>query len=207
MPPKVKFTKEEIVNAALNVARVKGADAVTTREIASKLGVSTRPIFTYFKTMDEVKDEIRRAAEAVYRAYVEEGLRMEPPFLGFGMQYIRFAKEEPELYKLLFFVPSADGHGGTMAAMEYSKGLVRDTLQRIYHMDSETASRYFRDMWLVVHSLATLVVTGSCPYSEEELCAILTEFSISFCKACKEIPGFVKGDFDRDTIFRTLIEA
>ena len=62
MPPKVKFTKEEIVNAALNVARAKGAQGVTTRDIAAELGVSTRPIFTYFKSMDEVHAEVRLAA-------------------------------------------------------------------------------------------------------------------------------------------------
>ena len=52
MPPKVKFTKEEIVNAALDVARIKGVGAVTTRDIGAALGVSTRPIFTYFHSMD-----------------------------------------------------------------------------------------------------------------------------------------------------------
>ena len=60
MPPKVKFTQEEIVNAALRVARRKGANAVTTRDIAAELGVSTRPIFTYFHTMEEVRREIRK---------------------------------------------------------------------------------------------------------------------------------------------------
>lgn len=48
MPPKVKFTKDEIIQAALNVARVKGASSVSTRDIAAELQVSTRPIFTYF---------------------------------------------------------------------------------------------------------------------------------------------------------------
>ena len=51
MPPSVKFTKEEIVNAALQVVREKGAAALTTRQIAAVLGVSTRPIFTYFQNM------------------------------------------------------------------------------------------------------------------------------------------------------------
>ena len=56
MPPKVKFQKEEIVAAAADVAREKGAQAVTARDVAAKLGVSTRPIFTYFDTMDELKE-------------------------------------------------------------------------------------------------------------------------------------------------------
>ena len=97
MPPKVKFTKDEIVDAALRVARIKGAEGVTTRDIAAELGVSTRPIFTYYRGMDELRADLRLAAHAVYRRYTDEGLRQPIPFLGFGRQYLRFAREEPQL--------------------------------------------------------------------------------------------------------------
>ena len=205
MPPKVKFTKDEIVNAAVNVARVKGAAAVTTRDIAAELNVSTRPIFTYFSTMDEVRAEIRRAAEAIYQQYAREGLEMPIPFLGVGTQHIRFAREEPELYKLLFMTPPVSENGGAMAAMRHLQALVRPSLQSIYHMDAATADVYFRDMWLVVHSLAALIVIGDCPYSDKELGGILTQFSVSICKACKEIPGFADLSFDRDEVFGRIV--
>ena len=204
MPPKVKFTKGEIVDAALRVARSKGAEGVTTRDIAAELGVSTRPIFTYYRSMDELRTDLHRAAQAVYRRYAEAGLRQPIPFLGFGQQYLRFAREEPQLYRMLFLSPSSQG--GAMAEMEQSQALLRESLCRIYRLDGQTADRYFRDMWLVVHGLATLIVTGSCPYSDGELSAILTECSVSFCKACKEVPGFGAGSFDRDAVFRKLVE-
>lgn len=106
MPPKYKFTREEMIDAAVRVTRIKGIDAVTARDIADELGVSTQPIFTCFHTMEEAKREIRCAAERIYRGYAERGLGMPIPFYGFGMQYIRFAREEPELYKLLFLTPA-----------------------------------------------------------------------------------------------------
>ena len=58
MPPKVKFQKEEIVEAAVNIARKKGISAVTAREVGAVLGVSSRPLFTYFDTVDELKREV-----------------------------------------------------------------------------------------------------------------------------------------------------
>lgn len=60
-------------------------------------------------------------------------------------------------------------------------------------------------MWLVVHSLATLIVTGECTYSEDEIGRILTGFSVSICKAIKEIPGFTSDDFDRDRVFGEIV--
>ena len=206
MAPRSKYTREEMVEAAVRVVREKGIDALTAKALASELGVSTQPVFTCFHTIEEAKREVRTAAERVYDRYVEDGLRMKVPFLGVGMQYIHFAKEEPQLYRLLFLTTSEDGSSSVMDALHHSQNLVRESLQETYHIDAQTADRYYRDMWLVVHSLATLVVTGGCPYSEEEMGHILTGFSVSLCKSIKEIPGFVENKYDRDAIFRDLVE-
>ncbi len=206
MAPRSKYTREEMVEAAVRVVREKGIDALTAKALASELGVSTQPVFTCFHTIEEARREVRTAAERVYDRYVEYGLRMKVPFLGVGMQYIHFAKEEPQLYRLLFLATSEDGSSSVMDALHHSQNLVRESLQETYHIDAQTADRYYRDMWLVVHSLATLVVTGGCPYSEEEMGHILTGFSVSLCKSIKEIPGFVENKYDRDKIFRELVE-
>ena len=206
MAPRSKYTREEMVEAAVRVVREKGIDALTAKALASELGVSTQPVFTCFHTIEEAKREVRTAAERVYDRYVEDGLRMKVPFLGVGIQYIHFAKENPQLYRLLFLTTSEDGSSSVMDALHHSQNLVRESLQETYHIDAQTADRYYRDMWLVVHSLATLVVTGGCPYSEEEMWHILTGFSVSLCKSIKEIPGFVENKYDRDKIFRELVE-
>lgn len=205
MAPRNKFTRDEMVAAAVRVVRAKGAGALTARAVADELGVSTQPVFTCFTTMDEAKREVRAAAEKIYDGYAEEGLRAEIPFYGFGTQFIRFARDEPELYRLIFLTPAADGNNGAMEALEHSKGIVTESLKRIYNMNDSDACRYFRDMWLVVYSLATLTVTGGCRYSDAEIGEILTGFSLSVCKAIKEIPGFTDGSFDRDAQFRELI--
>ena len=207
MPPSVKFQKEEIVAAAMEIARQKGIEAVTAREVARTLRVSVGPIFTWFDTMDQLKAEVYVQARALYRSYIERGLAGPIPFLGVGQQYIRFAREEPELYKLLFLTGRGDYGGGAMAALKLSQDLARDSVMRIYHMDAATADRYFRDLWLVVFSFATLIVTDNCPYTDAEMSAVLTEISLSVCKAYKEIPGLPEGNFDRDAIFNALVNA
>lgn len=206
MPPSVKFTKEEIVNAALQVVREKGAAALTTRQIAAVLGVSTRPIFTYFQNMQQVQEAVRQAAQALYHSYIKKGLEQVHPFIGLGEQYIRFATQEPELYRLLFLPLAPGSENKAMEEMERTQNLVLDFLQQIYQLDEAAAKRFFRDVWLVAHSLAALIVTNCCPYSLEEIRQILTSVSLSVCKACKEIPEFVTNHLDKDTLFRSIIE-
>lgn len=206
MPTSVKFTKEEIVNAALQVVREKGAAALTTRQIAAVLGVSTRPIFTYFQNMQQVQEAVRQAAQALYHSYIKKGLEQVHPFIGLGEQYIRFATQEPELYRLLFLPLAPGSENKAMEEMERTQNLVLDFLQQIYQLDEAAAKRFFRDVWLVAHSLAALIVTNCCPYSPEEIRQILTSVSLSVCKACKEIPEFVTNHLDKDTLFRSIIE-
>ncbi len=204
MPPKVKFQKEEVAAAALDVARAKGIDAVTAREVAKEMGVSVGPIFTWFDSMEQLKAEVYGLAKDRYREYIERGLAGPIPFFGVGQQYLRFAREEPELYKLLFLTRPDNVSGGAMEALRLSQELARESIMRIYRMDADTADRYFRDLWLAVFGFATLIVTGECPYTDEEMLAVLTEISLSVCKAYKEIPGLPEGKFDRDAIFREL---
>ena len=207
MPPSVKFTKQEIIDAALRVTRAGGIGSLTARSLATELGASTRPMFTYFDSMDALKYEVHEAAKDLYRAYVKRGLAEPIPFLGVGQSYIRFAKEERELYKLLFLEKPSSAGGGAMEALALSQDLVRASLMRIYRMDAEQADCYFRDLWLVAFSFATLIVTDDSPYTDEQMSAILTEFSLAICKAYKEIPGLHRGDFDRDAIFRQLTSS
>lgn len=205
MAPKNKFTKKEMVDAALRVVRAKGIDGLTAKTMADELGTSTQPVFTGFGTMDVVKKEVYAAAVTVYDGYADAGLKEKIPFFGVGMQYIRFAREEPELYRLLFLSQKQDTDHGAMAAMLHLQELVRPTLTNIYHITPDEADLYFRDLWLVVHSLSSLIVVGDCPYSDQEIGQILTGVSISVCKAIKEIPGFGTGDFDRDAVFREIL--
>lgn len=206
MPPKVMFQKEEIAHAALKIASERGIDAVTAREVADALGVSTRPIFTHYATMEKLKSDVYDLARERYRSYIERGLRGPVPFLGVGQQYIRFAREEAQLYKLLFLEKPVQGRGGAMEALRFSQDLARESIKRIYNMDDMTADHYFRDLWLAVFSFATLIVTDNCPYTDEEMSRVLTEISLSVCKAYKEIPGFAQGNFDRDAIFSELVK-
>ena len=117
MAPKNKFTKEEMVEAALRVVREKGMESLSAKSMASALGTSTQPVFTAFGSMAGIKQAVYDAAVRVYDSYTEKGLREQIPFFGVGIQYIRFAREEPALYRLLFLTQKQARSYGAMDAM------------------------------------------------------------------------------------------
>ena len=102
MPPKPKYTKEEIVNAAYELTREKGIDAVVAREVGKRLNTSASPIFTVWNSMEELKEEVWKLAKQKYQEYMEDIFDYASAFKEFGMRWVRFAAEEPNLYRLLF---------------------------------------------------------------------------------------------------------
>lgn len=88
MPPKARFSKEEIVSMALQITREHGIGAVTARELGARLGSSARPIFTVFQNMEEVNGEVVKAARLLYGQYINKGLQSQPAFREIGRAHV-----------------------------------------------------------------------------------------------------------------------
>lgn len=205
MPPKKIVTKQQILQSALEITREKGPDAVTARSVAARLEVSTHPIFSFYSSIAELKDDVVDQAREIYHHYILTGLKENIPFLGIGHQFLKLARQEPELFKLLF-LNSSDGTTSTvMDEFRFTLDLVVNSIMKIYNIDKPTAECYYRNLWLMSYSFTTLIVTGNCPYTDDEMSDILSQASLSLYKAIKDIPGFFTNEFDKDLEFTKLI--
>lgn len=172
MPPKFKFTEDEIIAAALKIVRKSGMKALTARSLASELGCSAKPIFGQFKNMDEVSRRVLDAASRLYNERISASLRSTeyPPYKASGMEYIRFASQERELFKLLFM---RDRTGE-----DISEPLPDDLLCAIMTatgFDRETAERFHLEMWIFVHGIAVMTATGYIEWDTEYASDALTD--------------------------------
>ncbi len=188
MPPRAKFTKEQIVNAALEIVRESGPSELTARTLAARLGSSACPIFTVFESMDQVFEETVKAARALYGEYIARGLSETPAFKGVGRQYIIFAMQEPKLFRLLFMTESKDvpSMENILPIIDENYPLILDSVKSGYGIDFETAERVYKHLWIYSHGIATLCATGMCRFTPEEMSVMLTE---EFKGIMKELNG------------------
>lgn len=174
MPPKFKFTKDEITNAALNVTRKNGISGLTARALAAELGCSVKPIFGLFKNMEEVGQEVLSAADLLYQNYLREDMAKGkyPPYKASGMAYIRFAKEERELFKLLFM------RDRSSEKIEENKEEIRPLTQLIQQnlgISEDEAYLFHLEMWLYVHGIATMIATSYLDWDDEFISKVITD--------------------------------
>lgn len=187
MPPVSKFTRDEIVQAALAVTESDGYDALTARSLAAKLGSSARPIFTVFSDMNELREAVEDAARDIYTAYVERGLAAQKPFKGVGEAYIRFAAEKPKLFMLLFMrersaLPDLDTVLGTI---DDNAEKILASLMSEYGIDRAFAKRLYVHLWIYTHGIATAIATKVCAFSAERISEMITEVFVGLFKELK----------------------
>ncbi len=187
MPPKAKFTKEEITEAALRIVREEGIEKLTSRNLGKELGSSACPIFTVFSNMEEVETAALEAAKAVYKGYVERGLTEELAFRGVGEQYIRFAVDEPRLFQLLFMDETKDAQSfeSVLQMLEESYDKILDSEMTYYGLDQAAAEKLYKHMWIYTHGIACLCATKTCQFSAEEIREMLGEVFLSLLKNVK----------------------
>ena len=174
MPPRFKFTKEEITNAALNVTRREGMSGLTARALAEELGCSVKPIFGLFKNMEEVQQEVIKSADALYQSYLKEDMEkgLNPPYKSIGMAYIRFAKEEKELFKFLFMRDRI--REATEENMEELTPILK-IIQEKTGMGEKEAYTFHMEMWIFVHGMATMVATNYLDLDKAYISRVLTD--------------------------------
>lgn len=160
MPPKPKYTKEEIVQTAYDIARKAGIDAVAARTIGRELGTTATPIFTFFSSMEELKEEVFRKAKEECVSYLYESVSYFPAFKEFGMRWIRYAVREPYMFKLLFASNGrfADITDNPMQEFAGVSEPILKGIQTVFGLKREDAADLFNQMILHANGIALFLL-------------------------------------------------
>ncbi|MGN0655350.1 MAG: TetR/AcrR family transcriptional regulator [Ruminiclostridium sp.] len=184
MPPKPKFTREQVISTALEIAAEKGIESLTSRELGTALGSSARPIFTLFRNMEELNAEVRAAAIRLFEETAYKADDSLPPFKRVGMSMIRFAAEKPKLFRLLYMTENGEKtdfddmflYLGSMAQF------CVETIERDYELDETQAKELFRHLWIFTYGVGALIATGACNFTEIEASHMLSREFLAYIK-------------------------
>lgn len=165
-----------MVEAALELVARRGAEALTARELGAALGSSARPIFTVFRSMDELQQAVREAAMRRFEQFVRQPVANMPVFKQVGLQMVRFAMQEPKLYQLLFMQENADTAGSEdmFRALGGTAEICMEAIRRDYGLTPEEARTLFENVWIYTFGIGALCAAHACRFSEEELGQMLT---------------------------------
>ena len=167
MPPKTRITKDMIIHAAIEVAKQSGYENINARTVSAQLHCSTQPVMYHFSTIDAMK---RAAYARVDQLHSENIMTISPeqdPILQIGLNYIRFAVEEPQLFRFLFQSGYAAEH--SLLEMIDSEALipVLAAMQEGTGLSMEKTKQIFLTVALFAHGYASIIANNGLEYDEK----------------------------------------
>lgn len=170
MPRKPKFTKEEVLHSAFDVARKQGLDAVTASSVAANMGYTGSSLFTHFESMDEIRQEVHLMAKQKAIDFFEGSIDYFPAFKELGMRWIRFAQSEPNLYRMLF---AGNPFTHTQDVAKEFEGIfepIRKEVEKTFELTENQATRLMSGCITQANGIALAIINGfGEDYTEERL--------------------------------------
>lgn len=168
MPPRLQITRDMIINAGIGLIRQEGEESLNVRRIASELKCSTQPVMYQFGTVEELKNEIYSEADKYHSEYIMAAdPETDDPMLSVGLNYIRFAYEEKNLFRFLFQSDKYANSGINELIENAELFPVFDILSNETGLSTEQSKEAFTALFLTVHGIASLLANNSMEYDRE----------------------------------------
>lgn len=172
MPPKIKTSKQQIADTAFELVQKEGICSLSAKNLAKKLGCSTQPLFWWYENMDEIKDVTLKRAYTLFTDYLSEKIDGVNAYKAIGINYIRFASEQKELFKALFM--SGNKREDTLSVI-YGIPFILEALNAQTSLDEKDAKTVLKEMWLFAHGIATMVATDTAKFDRNDIDSMLTD--------------------------------
>ena len=167
MPPKTRITRDMIIEAAVAVVRQKGFENINAKTVSQHLHCSTQPVMYHFATIDSLKRAAFTRADRLHGEYMMDIPPDQDPVLGIGLNYIRFAVEEPQLFRFLF--QSGYAEESSLLDMINSEGLtpVIAAMQEGAGLSMKQTKDVFLTVALFAHGYASIIANNHLEYDEK----------------------------------------
>jgi AcrR family transcriptional regulator len=165
-------TRQAILTSALHIIREEGVDSLSMRGIAEAIDYSAGALYKYFDSKDNLIGELctdgftRLAANM--RAALKPDMSMPQKLAAAGLEYVRFAQHNPEVFRMMFNTldarppsPSKDMESLMEdEAFSILLDIVTEGLEAgVFDASTFTAQTMAFQCWYVVHGMALLRLT------------------------------------------------
>lgn len=204
MPPKARFTRDKIEDAAYVLAKEKGIEAVAAREVAKSMGMTVTPIFTYFSGMEELKNCILERAKREFMEYLRGSLDYTPAFKEFSLRWMRFVRENPNLFRML--MQSEDGPVSINEMMEAFSEIVEpitDEIADSFQISEEAAKGLLTHMVVYINGLTGFMLQGDSTMCENQISLAVSQVCVSLVVRARVMEDSISGAEVRELLFST----
>lgn len=178
------FKKEDVLNITYEIAKKEGFESINARKIAAKLNSSVHPIFKHFKDMEDLKKAVYEKIYAKYQEYMSIKDNEKYAYKKMGLSYIKFAKDYPEFFKIIFMQKTDLNAEDFVMADKIGDDVIKKG-QILTGLSFEEQKEFHIKVWIFTHGIACLVATKTVEFSDEEISELLGNTVLEMLKGFK----------------------
>ena len=194
MPPKQRFSEQDVIEAAFQVVRKQGWQGFSARTIADELKASTRPIYDYFDSMEHIEAEVVKKILAYFIEFLSQE-RTGDTWLDQALGYVLFASQEKHLFRCI----NDEKHTPIQKQfsrqhwMELGEELAAD--ERFKDLPVESKHKIRAARWIMIHGLSSLINNGWFDSPETEDAILSEEMGYTLAEMLKKINNGLYEEF------------
>ena len=175
MPTKIRISKDMILDAAFEIVRQNGMEKLSNRELANKLKCSIRPIYYQFENVEEMQKELYLKIEKYFYKFLLDNMVEEiPRYKQIGINYIKFAKKERNLFQTLFMNENGLTPDVFVAKVGDEYKEVEKFVKISTNLKDDNIKSFHTKMWIFCHGIATLVASGTVKLTDNQIQDLLS---------------------------------
>lgn len=158
VPYPAKTDREAILAAAMQQAEEEGADALSIRGVATKLGIAPNALYRYFGSLSDLRGAVSEESQRRLLSAMQAGVGRKGPseaIRAIAQAYLRFARESPHAFATTLHPSNVEGDA---AAHSQSWRFVVAQVARLY--GEERAAEAAVALWAFLHGMTVLERAG-----------------------------------------------
>lgn len=169
MPAIIEISKKRIINEAVALIKKEGYENFNARNLAKNLGVSTKPLYRVYGSMDEIICDVDKQIYNIYDIFINENLDQQNPLLSICISYVDFSIKYKNLFKCLFLSNNLNWNNIDQVLDEKWNQATIVNLVNKQGMTFTDAKELFVNLWLYANGLATLLASNEIQMLEGEI--------------------------------------
>lgn len=182
MAGKSIITKEELLRVALNMIEKNGAECINARDLAKEAGISTKPIYRLYTSLDDLKKDANDIIKKEYDEFIMKRVDNKNALITVCVAYVEFAEMHKNYFRSMFLSNNLKWKSVNDVLNEKWNQSTIINLVNKHNLSFENAKNLFMNVWLYANGLATLIASNELTIDNKEILIRIVKIYKEFSK-------------------------
>ncbi len=182
MAGKSIITKEELLKVAMNMIEKNGAESINARNLAKEAGISTKPIYRLYNSLEDLKKDANEIIKKEYDEFIMKRVDNKNALITVCVAYIEFAQMHKNYFRSMFLSNNLKWQSVDDVLNEKWNQSTIINLVNKHSLSFDNAKNLFMNVWIYANGLATLIASNELTIDNKEILIRIVKIYKEFSK-------------------------